>query len=304
MKGLKRENIGDMSAKEMAEILNKHRMLFSGIIIISIFLSIIYSFFVAVPIYQARAEVEINKANTGASIIDSIYNSNIIIDELLRQTKELQYAEQLGKALAIKNIHINISDLMTIITSSKGANGRSIILSVKNKEKKETVHVVNTAADTLLELSDQYIKEEIQKQLSIIEDRIKLGRENIEKALLMYNKNKEGSEGIDKGQRRISISEILPMQPIDESLIEGLYDNDLIPSIEVYKSLKMERIRLKIAEEYLHTSQSAYVLSYAEEPISAIWPNKKLIVSASFVVGIGVAFLSAFAIEYFKNTVK
>ena len=298
---MERKNVGDLSLRELIEILIKHKILIMGIIVGVLIFSIIYSFFIAVPVYNAEAEVEINKVNTGVITFDGNYNSSIIIDVLFKQIKDSQYFEQVSKALEGKNIHISNSDLMAIISSSKGVNGRTIILSAKYKEKKDIAHIVNAAADILCELSARYMREEIQRQLAVTEEQIDLARKNVETALLKYNENITGQEGIYKQQADISISEFLLKQPINIDLIDKLYSNDLIPSIELYKLLKIEYNRLKLFEAYLNTNSNAYILSYAAEPESASWPNRKLIVIVSLIVGIGIASLSALTIEYFKN---
>ncbi|HQL36464.1 MAG TPA: Wzz/FepE/Etk N-terminal domain-containing protein [Bacillota bacterium] len=301
MKYLERKNVGDLSLRELIEILIKHKILIMGIIVGVLIFSIIYSFFIAVPVYNAEAEVEINKANTGVGKFDKDYYSNAIIDALLKQMKDSQYTEQVSKVLESKNIYISNSSLMEIISSSKGKNGKTILLSAKYIDKKEVAHIVNASADVLQKLSAQYMREKIQEQLVITGERIELARKNVEAALLKYNENIAGQEGIDKQQAGISISEFLSEQPINIDLIDKLYGNDLIPSIEIYKLLKIEYNRLKLFEAYLNTNSNAYILSYAAEPESASWPNRKLIVIVSLIVGIGIASLSALTIEYFKN---
>ena len=298
---LEEENMNEISIREFIGILINYKILIAGIIVGVLVLSIIYSFFIAVPVYHAEAEVEINKANTGVSKFDEDYYSNAIIDALLNQMKDSQYTEQVSKVLESKKINISSSTLMEIISSSRGRNGRTIILSAKYNEKKEVSHIVNASADVLHELSAQYMREKIQEQLIIIGERIELARKNVEIALFKYNENIAEQEDIDKPQAGISISEFLSEHTINIDLIDKLYSNNLIPSIEVYKLLKMEYNRLKLFETYLNTNSNAYILSYAAEPESASWPNRKLIVTVSLILGIGIASLTALTIEYFKN---
>ncbi len=294
------KDLEDISLRELIGILIKYKILIIGIIVVAVIFSIIYSFFIAVPVYHAVAEVEINKANTGVSKFDEDYYSNAIIDALLKQMKDLQYTEQVSKVLQSKNVQINSSTLMTIISSSKGVNGRTIIISAKYKEKKEVTHIVNAAADVLHELSAQYIREKIRQQLVITGERVELARKNVETALLEYNENIAEQEDIDKQQAGISISEFLSEQLINIDLIDKLYSNDLIPSIEVYKSLKIEYNRLKIAETYFNTNSNVYTLSDAVEPEAASSPNRNSIIFLSVIAGLCIGLFAAFAIEWFK----
>lgn len=299
---MEEENMNEISIREFMGILIKYKILITGIIVGVVVFSIIYSFFLAVPVYHAGVEVGINKVNTGVSKFDEDYYSNAIIDVLLKQMKDPQYAEQISKVLESKNIRISNSTLTEIISSGKGGNGRTIILSAKYNEKKEVAHIANAAADALRELSTQYMRGKVQEQLIITEERVELARKNVETALLEYNENIAEQKDIDKQLTGISISEFLSKQLINIDLIDKLYSNDLIPSIEVYKLLKIEYNRLKLFETFLNTNSNAYILSYAVEPESASWPNRRLIVIVSLIVSIGIASLIALTIEYFKNS--
>ena len=281
----------EISLRELIEIMNKYKFLIIGVIILSAIISVFYSFFIAVPVYQAKAEVEINKVNTGVVAFDGNYNSSIIIDTLLKQMKDSNYTEQVSKVLESKNIHISNSDLATIISSSKGVNGRTIVLSVKYKEKKDVAYIANAAADVLCELSARYMLEEIRQQLAIAEEQIDLARKDVEVALLKYKENTVEQNDIDRRETGINIIEYLSAQ---------LAYDDLIPSFEVYKLLKVDYNRLKLAETYLNANSNANILSHAIEPEAASSPNSKAIILLSVIAGLCIGILSAFAIEWSK----
>jgi len=301
MKLLEEKNMDEIGFRELVGIVNKHKVLIIAIFIISAICSIIYSCFAVVTMYQAKAEVEINKVDTGVMTFDEDYSSGVIIGALLKQMEDPQYTEQVSKVLESKNIHISNSDLMAIISSSKGVNGRTIILTAKYKEKKDVAHIANAAADTLCELSSRYMREEIQQQLIIIEKQIELGRKNVDTELQRHKVNAAGQEGIDIQQSGIHVSEYLSVQHVDESYINGLYNDDLIPSIEVYKSLKVEYNRLKLIETYLNTNSNAYILLHAVEPEDSISPNRKGIIVLSMIAGLCVGILAAFTVEWLKH---
>lgn len=290
-KDMEEGNMEEISLRELIGIMNKYKFLIIGVIILSAIISVFYSTFVAVPVYQAQAEVEINKVNSGVVTFDGNYNSSIIVDALLRKMKDLQYAEQVSKILESRNINISNTDLMLIISSSKGANGGTIVLSAKHKEKKEIAYIANAAVDALCELSAQYMREEIQQQLAIIEEQIDLARKNVEAALLDYEENETGLERDGKHQLEVNISEYLSAQ---------LVNDDLISSIEVYKSLKIEYNRLKLFETYFNNNSNAQILSYAIEPKTSSSPDREDMIFLSVIAGLCVGILAAFTIEWFK----
>ena len=105
---MEEKNMDEISLREFIGIMYKYKILIIGVTILSGIISVFYSFFVAVPVYQAKAEVEINKIDTGVGKFDGDYNSNITIEALLEQMNDQQYGEQVSKVLESKNINIKI----------------------------------------------------------------------------------------------------------------------------------------------------------------------------------------------------
>lgn len=327
----------EISLKELIEILKKYKYLIIGVITISVVISFIYSFLILVPTYYTQSVIEINGINTGVSIFEQKNHPAAITTELVNQSKNPQFMEQVSKVLKDRDIQISGADLSKILSLNIGKDGKTVILSVRYEVKKDVVQIANTAIDVIKQYSSDYLKGELEEQLTNTGERMELAKSNVEEALSQYKQYLAEPESIIKLQSKVNLKEsllvqlkanlisgnigagssknqleqniknlegeieVLNVKLLDEYHIDKLHDEDLKSTFRVYTSLKDEYSRLKLAEMYLDSKSNFNILSYAVEPESASWPNRKLIVIVSLIVGIGIASLAALAIEYFKN---
>lgn len=327
----------EISLRELFGILYKRRFVVIGITVASVLLSLVYSFFIAVPIYHAQAEIKVNDMDTGAVAFDKANSAGDTVDALLEKMKDLQFMEQVSKSLEMKDIEISRATLKLAIYSSKGKDGRSIVISVKYKGKKEAAPIANSAVDVLGEYLSQYLDERMQKQLDIAEEQIRLGKATAEEALFKYKEYVSGTESLIKLQSEIDINksvliqlksnlmsgntglgkskrqieqdittleeeiQLLHERLAEESLRDRLYNKDLNSSLAIYSLLRNEYEKLKIGEMYLSGNSNMEIISHAVEPEAVYSPNRKLIIISSLVLGICIGILVAITIEYFKG---
>lgn len=329
-------SLEELSLKELVKILYKYRVLIIRIVLIFVAFSFIYSYFIAVPMYQVQVECEIKGANTGVDAFEQDNYPIAITDAIFKELKDFKYMEQVSKILLNNNVTITGIDLSKIISFNKGPDNKSIIVSARYKSKKEVVLIANTAADVLSRYSSNYLKERLQQYLIMIEDQIELGKSKVEEALSQYENYLAGSESISELQEELDMNKMLLVQLKanlnnvsnhtgksktqlekdiidienkiqslkkklrDENHRDKLYSEDLESLFSAYNSLGKEYNRLKLAELYLETKSNVSILSYAAEPESASWPNIKFIAAVSMTLGILISFFTAFTIEYFK----
>ncbi len=327
----------EISLKELIEILNRYRLLIIGVIITSVVFSFVYSFFILEPIYYSQAEIEISGINTGVGIFEQKNHSAAITNELVDQSKNPQFKEQVSGVLADRGIQINGTDLSEILSLNIGKNGKTIILSVRYKVKKDVAQIANIAIDVLNQYSTDYLKKELKEMLAYSEERMEIGKANIEKALSKYKVYLAGPESIRKLQSEVNFSESLLVQLkadlisgnigisssknqleqdirklegeielLKEKLLEEyskdkLYDEELKSLFRVYAPLEDDYNRLKLAELYQYNRSNIDILSYAVEPESDSSPDRKTIIILSLYAGIGIALLLVFTIEYCKH---
>jgi capsular polysaccharide biosynthesis protein len=326
----------ELSLKELVKILYRRRNLIMWTVIIAVLLSLIYSFFIAVPLYYAQAICQVKGLNTGVYTFEQENSISAIIDELLEQVREPEYLEQVSKALAGINIQITGNELQGLLSFGKGADDNTIIATARCKEKKDAAEIANKAADVLCGYSSDYYREKLQPHLAYAWERMELERVKAEEALSDYKDYLAEPESVQKLQADLKINEALLVQLeanlisgnigtgkskeqleqdiiylkgeievlrrklLDESNRDKLYNEDLRSLFKVYNALKEEYNRLKFAELYLETKSNVSILSYAVEPESAGWPNIKFITAVSLTLGILISFFTAFTIEYFK----
>ncbi len=326
-----------MSIKDLARKLYKHKALFIGIIVASLMASFIYSFFIAVPMYRAQAECEIDGLSTGLSAFGSDNYPRDIEHALFERLDDPQFMEQVSKVLAGDNIQISGSELNKLLVFSKQSDGKSILISSRYQVRKDVPHIANVAAKVFSEYSAQYLREKIKQQLIYIERQIEMGKAKAEEALTQYTAALSGSESISRLQSEVDLNEALLVQLkanmisgnvgmgksgseleqdiaklekdilsqreklIDVKLRDKLYSEDMEASLEVYAALKQDHIRLKLVETYLESESNVRVTSYAEEPESSSSPDRKMIMILSLFAGICASVLTVFAVEYFKH---
>ncbi len=210
----------EISFKELVGILYRNKILIIGIIIASVVLSVAYSFFIAVPMYHARVECEINGINTGVYTFDQENHPGAIADALIDKVRDPKFMEQVSKALAKNDVKISGTELGRTITFSKGIEGKSIIVSAKYSVKKDVAQIANIAADLLSEHSAIYLKDKLQQQLVTVGDQMKLAKANAETALSQYNEYLNGSESVSRLQSEVNMSEALLVQ-LKGNMISG-----------------------------------------------------------------------------------
>ncbi len=334
---MEEKNFEEISLKEIIEIINKHRLLIIAIVVASLLLSAVYAFLIAVPMYSAQAEIEIINIDTGVSSINNAINPKLVTDTLLAQIKDPQFLEQVSKSLGSNNLQIDIAAMTKIISATKGKDGKSISILARYKEKKDVPQIANVAANVLSDYSTIYLKDQIQQQKAITYEHIKLAKSYSEEALSKYKEYVSSPESLSKLQSELDIDKsiivqlkanlisgniglgkskeqleqdiikleeeipVLNEKLVDANSLDRILQEELDSSLEIYRSFNKEYNRMKLAESYYKDKTNINILAQAVEPESVSWPNRKLTVLVSLILGIGIAVFMAFAIEYFKN---
>lgn len=333
---MEERNPEEISLRELVGILLKHKILILGIVCIALLLSSVYVFLIADSIYQAKAGIEILPTSTGVSSFEKENEPKLIIDNYIEWLGDTKFLEKVSNRLESENISINEKVLNRIITANKGKDGKTVLLSVDYKQKKEVAPIINAIVAVITEEASVYVKERINKQMLIIDEQIELEELTYEDSLSKYREYISTPDSLSKLQSEININESLVVQLkanlmsgnigqsqskqkleqdiaeieekidimqnklIDATYLDRSLKRGLNSSLASYESLREVKDKLEMAYSYYRDNSNTDVLSYAVEPEGASWPNRKLIIFVSLIVGIGIAFLAAFAIEYFK----
>lgn len=330
-------SLEEISLWELAEILWKRRRLVAVIIIASLLAASAYAFYIAAPVYEAKAEIGVMAVNTGVSSFDEANNHKVLANMLSDEMSSSAFINRLAKELESNNIQVNKAALKSAISTEEAKDGRTIYIQTKYEDKEKLVPIVNAVVRVLDNTASNYVVEQIQQQMVITERQIKVGKAKSNEALAKYEEytsdpNSSSSLrldfdiakallvrlkanlisddfGPDKSKKQLEQDiakleeeiQLLNEKLIDTSSQDSLYQEELDSSLAVYKALNEEYNRLKFAKIYYTDNSNLELLSGPAEPGEASWPDKKLIILASFVLGVGAAILTAFIFEWYKH---
>lgn len=330
-KGLKEISLG-----ELAGILWRRRLLVIIIMIASLLISLAYAFFIAAPVYEAGAEIGVMSVNTGVSSFDEANSPKVLASILSKEVSGSEFINKLRKELESNGTQVNRAALKSAVSATLGKDGKTIFVQVKYKNKEELVPIVNAVVNILGREASSYLVDQIQQQIVITENQIKLGKAKSNEALSKYEVYTSSPNSSSSLQSDVDIAEALLVQLkanlisdnfgpnkskkqleqeiakleeevrllseklVDASSQDSLYQEELDSSLEIYKALNEEYNRLKFAKIYYTDNSNLELLSGPVEPVEASWPDKKLMVLVSLVLSICVAFSTAFIIERYK----
>lgn len=334
---MEEKNFEEISLRELIGILLKYKVLILIIVSIALLLSLAYAFLIAESIYQAEAEIEILPTSTGVDSFDQENDTKIIIDTYIEWVGDNRFLEKVSNRLESEDIDINSKVLNDIIKANKGKDGKSISLVAKYKHKAEAAPIINAVVAVITEEAAAHIREQLNRQMLMVDKQIELEELTYEKALSKYKEYASTPDSFSKLQAEKNINESLIVE-LKAYLISGnigmgqskqklerdiaeieknivviqnkivdatyLYETlirSLNSSLERYEYLRGDKEKLEMAYLYYRDNSNIYVLSYGVEPDAASSPNRKVIILASLVIGMGIAILAAFTIEYFKN---
>lgn len=334
---MEEKNFEEISLRELIGILLKYKVLILVIVSIALLLSLAYAFLIAESIYQAEAEIEILSTNTGISSFDQEDDKKIIIDTYAEWVGDNRFLEKVSDRLESEDIDIDSKVLNDIIKANKGKDGKSISLVAKYKHKAEAAPIINAVVAVITEEAAAHIREQLNRQMLIVDEQIEQEELTYEKALSKYKEYASTPDSLSRLQTEKNIYESLIVElkaylisgnigqgqskqklmqdiaEIEENIVilqNKLFDStyldrtlirSLNSSLERYESFSEEKEKLERAYSYYRDNSNIAVLSYGVEPDAASSPNRKVIILESLVIGMVIAILAAFTIEYFKN---
>ncbi|MDQ7047914.1 MAG: Wzz/FepE/Etk N-terminal domain-containing protein [Sulfurovum sp.] len=142
--------------RELFSVLKRRKKLLWGVTILLTILAVIYAFFIAKPVYEVKAMIEVGQI--GAKPIDDIYNIQ----------QKLSYEYQVN----VKNKKIELPRVKTISVPKKSSNILSITIhGYSNEEAIKYIQTVITKIETQYkEKTDAYVNNKQELILLVQED--------------------------------------------------------------------------------------------------------------------------------------
>lgn len=307
----------EINLREIIEKLRKGKWFIVGITLTLLLVSILYSFFIADPVYKGTAKVSIHNV---ASVPEEVqpYINELTTPEIFEQT--LKSTTVIEKVIEKEDLELRIGQLQSKLNVELPLEEQNAFITVSLEgTDKDTIKSI---VDTAISFARKEMEQSIKDRLSLLEKeyQLKMDEENnqIDLAVNEYN-DMQASEGLP--------SLILFQQNANDGQYILEANEDLLSELESLNKedqVKYEKINGKI--ESLTTLYSFYSNKYNEVrsistmniidisinvlgdtfvPSQPISPNKPLNIAISILlglmIGVMVVFLRGYLVELKKN---
>lgn len=180
----------EISLRELIEIILKGKRIIAMITIIAMVISLLVSFLVLSPQYEASTtlitspitskEVEVSSLKNVADIINQY--PSMTIETYKEQVKTPQLLEKVIKELELKNEegkYISISSLSKKISVSNIKDTNLITIKVNDTDPEKATLIANTISDNFIDLISENNRRISEQAAKTIEDQIKIEEENL-----------------------------------------------------------------------------------------------------------------------------
>ena len=147
-----------LDLKELFYILRKRMGLIIGITLASTIISIIISFFVLTPVYEAKMSVVIGKAETTST--DSAYSLNDVtmFQKLVKTYAEVAKSRVVAQStLDLMNTDLEVDDLIEMVTVTPQADTQLMDITVKSTNPEEAKQVVSSLTLAFIKRAESLI---------------------------------------------------------------------------------------------------------------------------------------------------
>jgi len=262
--------------RELFAIIKKRKKLITVLTGIVTFLAVVYAFFLAKPVYETKAMLEIGKIDTKP------------IDDIENVKQKLMYEYQVnvsGKMVPLPRVaSINIPKgtrtiLGLTIHAHSNQEGKAFIQTVIRKIE----HEYQTKTDSYIEGQKELIRltqEEIDdntKSLAALQKELHDYSERII-SLKAEDAALAGIFALQIGQKQSQVQKL-------KQYISGLKE-------------KQQRLELSISPLKLTPTHVVGKIDMLNKPVK---PKKKLIVIVAFITGLMLALFLAFVLEFFEG---
>jgi len=259
--------------RELVEVIRKRKKIIFLITVIITALAVVYAFWIAKPVYGAKAMIEIGQIDTEP--IDDIKN---IQEKLIYE----YHVNNRGKKLRFPRV--------TAITVPKGSN-RLISIATQGYSNDDASRYIQTVTKKIeadyKKKTDAYIANQ-KKMIALVQQDIRDNTESLKKM----------QQELDSyGQKIISLKR-------EDAALAGIYALQIGQKQTEVQRLKRYISSLKTQEQQLKLSitplkmQPTQIAGKVEVLDAPIKPKKKLIVIVAFITGLMLSIFLAFVLEF------
>ena len=259
--------------RELFAILKKRKLLIAVVTGLLTLLAIIYAFFIAKPVYEVKAMIEIGVIN------------NKPIDNINSIQQKLSYVYKVNK----KDIKRELPMVKSISAAKKSDNILSLIIQGNNNEE-----------------AAQYIQTVIKKIETEYKEKTNTYTENQKKLISLTREAiEENTQSITLMEKEVNTySQKIISLTAEDAALAGIYVLQIGQKQTELQGLKKYISALKTKEEELKLSitpvmmKSTHIVGEIETLENPIEPKKKLIVIVAFITGLMLSVFLAFFLEF------
>jgi capsular polysaccharide biosynthesis protein len=149
-----------LDLRELLYILRKRMGLIIGITLAATIISIIISFFVLTPVYEAKMSVVIGKSSSGppTSELDYSLNDVTMYQKLVKTYAEVAKSRVVAQStLDLMNTELKVDDLMEMVTVTPQADTQLMDITVKSIDPEEAKQAVSSLTIAFVKRAESLI---------------------------------------------------------------------------------------------------------------------------------------------------
>jgi capsular polysaccharide biosynthesis protein len=149
-----------LDLRELLYILRKRMGLIIGITLASTIISIIISFFVLTPVYEAKMSVVIGKSSSGPPTAELDYSLNDVTmyQKLVKTYAEVAKSRVVAQStLDLMNTELEVDDLMEMVTVTPQADTQLMDITVKSIDPEEAKQAVSSLTIAFVKRAESLI---------------------------------------------------------------------------------------------------------------------------------------------------
>ena len=314
--GLNMENEEVISLRDILETLLNGKWIIIGITSIFAFFGIIYSFFIANPVYESKATILVSNIEQPIGNLNEYVNNATSTDIVVNVIRSPEVIE---KTIIDLNLDRSVSSLLNNLTiSTNDANESLIELKLHGSDYENLSNIIDqlivNTRDTITNRVNTYISsyenlyyEKINEEQQQLAEYL-IEYNELEKAyglplLVLFQQNASGAEYVLEANEALltELRELDKATQVEYEQINALINetNNRIKEFYVNYNDAVTAQSLELVEERINVFSDAFTGS------NPIKPNKVLNTAVAFVLGlmvsVGIVFFRSYWIETKKE---
>ena len=242
----------EITLRELIEILLNGKWIIGIITIIAILISVIFSYFIITPTYEAKTIIMASSLtpralSNDATGYESLLNDLLKYPQMSIETYRIQITTPRVLGKVIKQLNLNpekhtINSLKKSITIDTTKDTNLLHIAVKDKDPEMSAQISNAVAEEFVDFLSDTIKKQMEESAEYLQYQIEIEKNNLEKATEELKNFMAQPQNVDELKR------------------------DIQSKLSLITNFKTQLVQLEVKEKTVKASLDAAKKSLEEEP--------------------------------------